>query len=91
MDLFDLEFYELSMIADDPKKLSQLKEQYYDSDFDDWLDEFEQEQQSKSEQESLDAPDEDTINWSQKTRPIEHDDYEVSEKVEISDWEEVNE
>ena len=37
---FDLEFYELSMIADDPKKLEQLQNRFFDNDFDDYLEEF---------------------------------------------------
>lgn len=75
---FDLEFYELSMIADDPKKLEQLQNHYYDPDFDDWLDEFDAEQEEKERQsqqdaklgnsEHLDMPDEETIEWADKNR-----------------------
>lgn len=102
---FDLEFYELSMIADDPKKLEQLQNRFYDDDFDDWLEEFEQEQYSKhsseeeGEFEHLDLPDEETIEWAEKNRSsqqedaseVYEEDYEVSlPSDEISDWEEVN-
>lgn len=107
LNSFDLEFYELSMIADDPKKLEQLQNHYYDPDFDDWLEEFEAEQeelQSKQdkksgESEQLDMPDEETIEWVDKTRSsqqkndsdIYEEDYDVSVPTdEISDWEEVN-
>lgn len=73
---FDLEFYELSMIADDPKKLEQLQNRFFDDDFDDYLEEFDQEQRAKqSEQdeeneefEHLDMPDEETIEWAKKNR-----------------------
>lgn len=90
---FDLDFYELSMIADDPKKLEQLKNHYYDPEFDDWLEEFEEEQSKK--QNTVEMPDSETIEWSNKNRSEEQDitfdtDYEVSmENNDISDWEEV--
>lgn len=90
---FDLDFYELSMIADDPKKLEQLKNHYYDPEFDDWLEEFEEEQSKK--QNNIEMPDSETIEWSNKNRSKEQDitfdtDYEVSmENNDISDWEEV--
>ena len=71
---YDLEFYELSMIADDPKKLEQLQNSFFDDDFDDYLEEFEQEQQTKkSEQddklrqsERLELSDDETIRWANK-------------------------
>lgn len=91
---FDLEFYELSMIADDPKKLEQLQNRFFDDDFDDYLEEFDQEQRAKqSEQdeenkefEHLDMPDEETIEWADKNRSshqeddseVYDDDYEIS-------------
>ena len=90
---FDLDFYELSMIADDPKKLEQLKNHYYDPEFDDWLEEFDEEQSKK--QNTVEMPDSETIEWSNKNRSEEQDitfdtDYEVSmENNDISDWEEV--
>lgn len=46
---WDLEFYELSMIADDPKKLEQLQNRYFDPEFDEWLEEFDLEQSLENE------------------------------------------
>lgn len=101
MDMFDIEFYEYSMIADDPKKLEQLQNHYYDPEFDEWLEEFEQEQEDKQKSKSLqddnskqlDLPDEETIKWSKQQIPTE--EYEEvlndGQSSEISDWEEVDE
>ena len=77
MSEYDLEFYELSQIADDPKKLQQLKEHYYDPEFDEWLEEFEEQQSSHKE------PKEDSDSL---------EDYDVSsEKISenTDDWEEI--
>ena len=73
---YDLEFYELSMIADDPKKLEQLQNHFYDDEFEDWLDDFDREQEEKQQKssqdekfgqsEQLDLPDEETIEWAKK-------------------------
>ena len=77
MTPYDLEFYEYSMIADDPKKLEQLQNHFYDPDFDEWVEEFEREQLEKSNKEQ---EDENT-----------YEDYEVSEPLDFNDdWEEVN-
>ncbi len=103
LDEFDIEFYEYSMIADDPKKLEQLKNHYYDPEFEDWMDEFEKEQDEKSNMSKnkaneksavVELPDEETIDWATKnnsTQQLETEEYEVvSEKDnDISDWEEV--
>lgn len=102
INMFDLEFYELSMIADDPKKLEQLKNHFYDDGFDEWVEEFELEQQLENDQISssnnLDLPDEDDIRWAKEKQNLdnyddldtEFEDYEVSKPAEeISDWEEV--
>lgn len=101
MNSFDLEFYELSMIADDPKKLQQLKERYYDPEFDEWMEEFDLEQSEKSSAASnsgpeaeIDMPDEETIGWASKQQQEQNlptEEYEVSEPTEITDWEEVKE
>lgn len=105
MDLFDIEFYEYSMIADDPKKLEQLQNHYYDPEFEEWLEEFEQEQEDKQKSSQddkfddfsqLDLPDKETIRWSNKNRTEQQlatEEYEetLDHSLEISDWEEVNE
>lgn len=105
MDLFDIEFYEYSMIADDPKKLEQLQNHYYDPEFEEWMEEFEQEQEEKQKSsqddkfggsKQLDLPDKETIKWSEKNhnkQEILTEEYEeVSDQSsEISDWEEVDE
>ena len=106
MNIYDIRFYELSMIADDPKKLEQLQNHFYDEDFDAWLEEFEEEQALKAESasqnsplEKVDMPDEETIVYAENNRaegkiqaqePEFDNDYEVSESSEIADWEEVN-
>lgn len=103
LDVFDLEFYELSMIADDPKKLEKLQNSYYDPEYEEWIEEFEleQEQDESSQDEKsehstqLDMPDEETIEWVNKNHSDselnnEYDEYDVSLPTdEISDWEEV--
>ena len=103
LDEFDIEFYDYSMIVDDPKKLEQLKNHYYDPEFEEWMDEFEKEQDKKSnmsknnedkESAVVELPDEETIDWATKnnsTQQLETEEYEVvSEKDnDISDWEEV--
>lgn len=48
MTEWDIEFYELSAIADDPKKLAQLKNSFADPEWDDFVAEFDAEQASKS-------------------------------------------
>lgn len=93
MDVFDLEFYEYSTIADDPKKLEQLKNHYYDPEFEEWLEEFEQDQKG-SKPIKVDLPDNDTISWSKRNREHSLDeDYEevTDQHTEISDWEKVEE
>ena len=103
MDLFDIEFYEYSMIADDPKKLERLQNHYYDPEFEEWLEEFDEEQRQKQKQkaaqadeieqpEQLDLPDEETIVYADESRTesnLAEEEYEeVTEQVEeISDWE----
>lgn len=85
LDIFDIEFYEYSIIAEDPKKLEQLQNHFYDPDFDEWMEEFEKETENASKQSN--SQDEVT---SQSN--VDLDDYEISEKTtEISDWERVNE
>lgn len=75
---FDIEFYELSQIADDPKKLQQLKEHYYDPEFDEWLEEFDQEQSDKTGK-------------STSEQVNNHEDFEESlTNNETDDWEEVD-
>lgn len=87
IDMYDLEFYELSMIADDPKKLEQLQNHYFDPDFDDWVEEFEMEQAEKAEQkqEQLSQPE------PESSEPNEYEGYDVSEPIGADEeWEEVN-
>lgn len=51
MTVFDLDFYEYSMVADDPKLLERLNNHFYDPDFDDWAAEFDEEMKSEEESE----------------------------------------
>lgn len=103
MDLFDIDFYEYSMIADDPKKLERLQNHYYDPEFDEWMEEFEEEQRQKQAQKSvkadeieqeekLDLPDKETVTYSEESRiesNIGEEEYEevIENTEEISDWE----
>lgn len=100
LDTWDLDFYEYSMIADDPKKLEKLENHFSDPDFDDWVEEFELEQQLKQQSgdfSDVEMPDEETIRYaaenqnSEQESTLEHDE-EFEESVsaeELSDWEEV--
>lgn len=47
MDEFDMAFYELSMIADDPELLEKYKNSYHDDEYDKWVEEFDKQQESK--------------------------------------------
>ena len=49
MTPYELEFYEYSMIADDPKKLEKLQNHFFDPDFDEWLEEFEESESNNEE------------------------------------------
>ena len=44
---YDMAFYEFSMLADNPKALEEYKNKYYDDEFDEWLEEFDKEQEEK--------------------------------------------
>jgi len=87
LDTYDLDFYELSDIADDPKKLEQLQNHFFDPDFDEWLEEFDKEQSEKQvkEKESTEPepPDLDTIKYSQnnsynnQVTELETEEYEM--------------
>lgn len=87
---YDLEFYELSMIADDPEKLSQLDNHFYDPDFDEWVDEFEAEQAEEAAKVKSEEVSTDTAN---SALPEESwDEYDISESTSLfdkDDWEEV--
>ena len=49
LTVWDLDFIEYSAIADDPKKLSRLKNYFYDPDYDDWVAEFDAEMSGSEE------------------------------------------
>ena len=44
---YDMAFYEFSMLADNPKALEEYKNKYFDDEFDEWLEEFDKEQEEK--------------------------------------------
>ena len=78
MDLYDLEFYEYSIICDNPELLKKLENHYVDPDFDKWLEDFDKEQetlQRKQNKENqgqnhvLDFPDKETIAWKNTPKP----------------------
>lgn len=87
LDTYDLDFYELSDIADDPKKLEQLQNHFYDPDFDEWMEEFDKEQfekqAKKKESSEPEPPDLDTIKYSQnnssnnQVTELEIEEYEM--------------
>lgn len=87
LDTYDLDFYELSDIADDPKKLEQLQNHFYDPDFDEWMEEFDKEQSEKQakkkESSEPEPPDLDTIKYSQnnssnnQVTELETEEYEM--------------
>lgn len=102
MTPYDLEFYELSAIADDPKKLEQLQNRYYDPEFDDWLEEFDIEQSLEGDAQfdnlnDLDMPDEEDIRWANSKQNsdnldiLDDEEYDMPAEIseDMSDWEEV--
>lgn len=82
LDIYDLEFIEHSMIADDPKQLEKLKNYYFDPEFDEWLEEFDEEQKSK-------AP-EAEISTEHNHKYGEEYEEVIAETENITDWEEDN-
>lgn len=100
LDTWDLDFYEYSMIADDPKKLEKLENHFSDPDWDDWVEEFELEQQLKQQSDDfndVEMPDEETVRYAAENQnsvqesTLEHDEeFEESVSAEqVLDWEEV--
>lgn len=91
MTSFELEFYEFSMLCDDPKALQRYENTYYDPDYDAWEKEFDQEQ-AEIQQPSIDMPDPDTVTWSGQTQQpstpsiLETEEYETYDG-EVNDWE----
>ena len=100
LDTWDLDFYEYSIIADDPKKLEKLENHFSDPEWDDWVEEFELEQQLKQQSgdsSDVEMPDEETIRYAAENQnlgqesTLEHDtEFEESMLSEqVLDWEEV--
>lgn len=81
MTTYELEFYEYSMIADDPKKLESLQNHFYDPDFDEWLDEFDAEMETESEKEKSDDYSEYEIK-DEKFEQIREEDLPDKETIE---------
>ena len=81
MTTYELEFYEYSMIADDPKKLESLQNHFYDPDFDEWLDEFDAEMEAESEKEKSDDYSEYEIE-NEKFEQIREEDLPDKETIE---------
>lgn len=88
MDVYDLEFYEYSMIADDPDKLAQLKNHFYDPDYEDWVEEFEMEQAELADKTTQESPD--NTHSCELNDNLDWDDYDVSADIKDDEWEEVN-
>lgn len=66
MNIFDVQFAEFSQLADNPKKLEQYKNRFYDEDFDAWLEEV--------EAEAGEPP--------KKENPFDFSEYEVHDSTE---------
>lgn len=96
IDAFDLDFYEYSIICDDPKLLEKLENTYYDPEYEAWEKEFDEEQEQQSQAKSpVELPDPDTVSWSEKSKqrastsfPLETEEYEGGfDAGDIDDWE----
>lgn len=97
MTSFELEFYEFSMLCDDPKALQRYENTYYDPEYDAWEKEFDKEQaeQAQQAQSSVELPDPDTVEWSGKTQQsstpsvLDTEEYETydAEGINEDDWE----
>ena len=102
IDTYDLEFYEYSIICDDPELLKKLENTYVDTEYDKWLEEFDKEQEElqkkqkkqNAENYTPDLPDQETISWSNTPKPQQQlsalamEKYEINPSVgEIDDWE----
>lgn len=102
---YDMAFYEFSMLADNPKALEEYKNKYYDDEFDEWLEEFDKEQEEKQrrakEKAMLEAKEESMFKAKEEValekEEIEEDIQETEELIfepideieYIDDWEEV--
>lgn len=100
LDIYDIEFYEMSMIAEDPDKLNRYKNSFYDTDYDDWVEDFEKEQDEINNAPELKISKENQKNDNYITKeekinfePFESEleqEYEVSLPFDdLDDWEEV--
>lgn len=96
MDPYELEFYEYSIICDDPELLKKLENTYVDPDFDDYLNEFDKEQEQLQNQANYpEMPDPETISWSKSPKPQKQippvlgtEQYEIApDTADIDDWE----
>lgn len=87
INIFDLQFYEYSQIADDPKKLEQLQNHYYDPEFEEWLEEFDQEQSEKTTKSNMDE----NLSSNRYSDNLPTEEYEIPESINSSEeWEEVD-
>lgn len=94
MDIFDLEFYEFSILCDNPKQLEAYENRYYDPEFDEWLEEFDKEQANAKKSTNLDKPDDETIAYSNNSvssQPDVSSDYEIGDTNQVSEdeWEKI--
>lgn len=98
LDPFDLEFIEWSLVCDDPKLLEQVQNHYYDPEFEEWVNEFDKEQEQLKKQQatapSIEMPDTETVEWSNRKPPTRQtilpmEEYEVGDTSQFSekDWE----
>ena len=75
LNIFDINFCELSMLADDPKALERYKNTFYDPDFDEWLAEVENEAENPKKEEN----------------PFDYSEYEVTPQRTSSELANLNE
>lgn len=93
MSIFELEFYENSIIADDPKLLKKLQNHFFDPEYEEWEKEFDEEQKQNAptwdfkEYEVVDNKQDNNV----QEETLEDDDFidasGESQTKNIDDWE----
>lgn len=79
LDPFDLEFIEWSIVCDDPKLLEQIKNRYYDPEFDEWEKEFDKEQEELEKQQRIAQKQQNSDHKQSTSSPVELPDAETVE------------
>lgn len=93
MDRYDIDFYEYSMIAENPEALKRLENHFFDPEWDDFVAEFEEEQRQKALQKQLEEKNNPTDNDDKPAEetpeePEYGEEYDISEPIDSSEeWE----